>query len=301
MLVIKKILFPADYSKFSESAIPHIARFLDTFDAELHILHVRDRSDKDSSPDKFKRLVQSVTKRIHGLSVRKDKTPVIRSKQMEARAAGPKIIQYAADQAIDLIILTTHGRRGISRFFLGSVAEEVARQAPCSVLTIKEGSGPLVYPEYPKILVPFDFSVYSRTALEYAVNFRQFFNSKIEMLHVLEDPKHSVLWVTGRKSLSDLVPDLENKLCNSMSELARTMGCPDAKIKLRYGHLPSEIEAEVREEHVGMIILPTHGLTGDRHTEMGSLAQMVLHYASCPVFTLRSLGKSLLADQNPEG
>src|SRR5262249_52455930 len=53
-----------------------------------------------------------------------------------------QIVDYAAEHEIDLIVIATHGRTGLSHIFLGSVAEQIVREAPCPVLTIRERENP---------------------------------------------------------------------------------------------------------------------------------------------------------------
>ena len=72
-------------------------------------------------------------------------------------SAGEVILRYTDEHDIDLVVMGTHGRRGPARLFLGSVAEEVVRHAPCPVLTLREEKAPQAIEAVEKILVPVDF------------------------------------------------------------------------------------------------------------------------------------------------
>ena len=82
-------------------------------------------------------------------------------------AAAPVILEYARDEEVDLVVLATHGRRGVRRMLMGSVAEEVVRLAARPVLTVRP-DGAQEHGEPPRrILVPVDFSDHSDRALAY--------------------------------------------------------------------------------------------------------------------------------------
>ena len=79
------------------------------------------------------------------------------------------IVEAAAKRHADLIVMGTHGRRGLSRVLLGSNAERVLRQAPCHVLTVRADAAVPAGLEFRKLLVPVDFSECSRQALDSAL------------------------------------------------------------------------------------------------------------------------------------
>ena len=64
-------------------------------------------------------------------------------------AIGPAIVEYARNEKIDLIVMGTHGRRGLSRLVMGSVADKVVRTAPCPVLTVRHPEREFVLPDVP--------------------------------------------------------------------------------------------------------------------------------------------------------
>jgi nucleotide-binding universal stress UspA family protein len=66
---------------------------------------------------------------------------------LTSNAAAATIVDYAAEAAIDVIVIGTHGRSGVARFFLGSVAERVVRTAPCPVLTVRHPEREFIAPD----------------------------------------------------------------------------------------------------------------------------------------------------------
>ncbi len=91
----------------------------------------------------------------------------------------------------------THGRRGPARLFLGSVAEEVVRHAPCPVLTLREKKTPEAIEAVAKILVPVDFSPYSKEALSFAKELAALYGAGLQVLHTIEEPAYPYFYTPG--------------------------------------------------------------------------------------------------------
>lgn len=122
---VNQILFPTDFSPPSEAA-GRIARAMaQQAGARLHVLHVVPPvTDPSLGAESLARVAASLGE---GLRV---ETALLNGR------AGRNIVDYARDKHIDLIVVGTHGRTGISHAILGSVAETVVRLAPCLVLTV---------------------------------------------------------------------------------------------------------------------------------------------------------------------
>ena len=99
------------------------------------------------------------------------------------------------DERINLIVLGTHGRAGISKVLMGSVAEEIFRQATCPVLTVGPSvcGEPDVAVEMRTILYPTDFSSESLAAAPYAISMAQEHQARLYLLHVTDDPVDRVM------------------------------------------------------------------------------------------------------------
>lgn len=134
------ILFPTDGSPGSDTALDHALDIARRFDATLHVLSIAD-TDRDSATvvrgevvsaleRQSEAAVESVADRARGRGVEVVEE-VTRGDPTET------ILEYAADHDVDLLVMPTHGRRGLDRFLLGSVTEKVVRAADVPVLTIR--------------------------------------------------------------------------------------------------------------------------------------------------------------------
>jgi nucleotide-binding universal stress UspA family protein len=144
MKKIEKILFPIDFAEHFETLLPWVSTFVNSFDATLYALFVtQDLGDFSSfhvphgNLQQFQEEALKAAQRKMSLTA---KEALKAFKKVEARVAqgspAEKIIETAKKEGIDLIIMGTHGRKGLERAIFGSVCDKVVRTAPCPVLTI---------------------------------------------------------------------------------------------------------------------------------------------------------------------
>ncbi len=148
MIEIRSILAPTDFSPHAAGALRYAAGLAERLGATLHLLHVLPDVVVPVGPDPT--LTPSLppeyyteTEEQSRLALLKMLDPAgggIRSSEVAVRWGSPvdAIVAFAADQKIDLVVIATHGRTGLSHVLLGSVAERIVREAPCPVLTIRD-------------------------------------------------------------------------------------------------------------------------------------------------------------------
>lgn len=144
-------------------------------------------------------------------------------------------------------------------------------------------------PEIKKVLVPIDFSDYSKSSLRYAVNFAKQFNAEIYLIYVLEPVIYPPDFSMGQIAIPSVNAEWDERAKNELENLAKTE-IPDGvnvKTILRNGKPFLEIIDAASEENVDLIIIATHGHSGVEHILFGSTAEKVVRKAPCPVLTLR--------------
>ncbi|MDX1545737.1 MAG: universal stress protein [Rhodothermales bacterium] len=293
MLTIKRILVPRDFSACSEYALMQGLDLAQRHGAELHVLYAEVLYADAYAPTPRQASDAALRGRL-GESLG-DAVPVRRAVVRDV-AAAPAIVSYAAEHEIDLIVMGTHGRRGVPRLLLGSTAEEVVRTAPCPVLTVR-GKGGEAMP-FGSILVPVDFSEHARMALRHARVLAATLGARLDLLHVVEDQLHPAFYSFTVHSLYDLRPDIDERAQEELEAFFEATDGPDvdAAFHVRRGHAAREIVAFAGEAHDRLIVMATHGLRGLDHFLMGSVAERVVRRAPCPVLTLKSFGTSLLGE-----
>ena len=140
---IKKILVPADLSESTSISLDFAIDLAERFHSEIYLLHVIElhHSYEISTSRVIEELCAMALKElrfyIDGIPKERIKGTKIHEKVTLFLRAWFAIVNFAEQEGIDLIVMTTHGRKGFSRFILGSVAEKVISESPCPVLAIK--------------------------------------------------------------------------------------------------------------------------------------------------------------------
>ncbi|WP_457652950.1 universal stress protein [Rhodocaloribacter sp.] len=311
MLRINKILAAEDFSECSDAALGFALDLAQRHGAEVHVLYAQVHHGDPFAPPAYparhnERVRQEMEKRVKAqaetlgsvdLGALEVAYAVIRDV-----AAAPAILGYAEEHDVDLIVMGTHGKRGLRRLILGSVAEEVVQLAKCPVLTIgsgQEGKPPTL--PIRSIVAPTDFSQHALVALRYARELADFYHAHLDIVHVVEEAVYPAFYNVTAYSIYDTEPDLEEQAGKHLKKLYQnTIGPPkDVDFHVLTGHAAPAITNFVREHESSMIVMATHGLTGLAHLFIGSVAEKVVRTAPCPVFTVKSLGKSLLEDGEP--
>jgi universal stress protein A len=151
MLTIRRILVPVDFSAPSRAALEHATGLAERMDAELVVLHAWEQPAYLgpegvvlSAPgvvhpglEEVRRAVErEVAQFVKGVPLPAGtQVRVVQGKPHDA------ILAVAAEPGVDLVVMGTHGRSGLARMIVGSVAEAVIRHAPCPVLTLRAPAG----------------------------------------------------------------------------------------------------------------------------------------------------------------
>jgi|SRR5579884_3144854 nucleotide-binding universal stress UspA family protein len=138
MLNIQTILHPTDYSEHSAYAFRIACSLARDYQAKLVLLHVALRSvtieGEAAIAPRSEEYFQAEREKLEGISV---PTEIRVERQVVEGAPAEEILSAAQTMKADLIVMGTHGRTGLSRLLMGSVAEQVLRKAPCPVLTVR--------------------------------------------------------------------------------------------------------------------------------------------------------------------
>jgi nucleotide-binding universal stress UspA family protein len=299
MRKLKKILYPTDFSRCAEQALTHAVHFAEQYGAQLHMLHavILHAYDPNNPEMVFPSLEdEDLRRQLNELAGEKMRAVaaahgaeglVVRHVEDRGISAAAVILDYAERNDMDLIVMGTHGRRGLSHMLLGSVAEEVVRQARCAVVTVRERQEPARWDEVDRILVPVDFSEHSRRAVTYG--------ARLQVLHVFEQQIHPAFYAIGKTSLLQVDPDLASRARLEMSRLVAEAAGPEVEVDVHVaeGKAAREIVRFAEEQASDFVVIATHGLTGLEHFLLGSVAEKVVRHCPCPVFTVKAFGKEL--------
>ena len=139
------------------------------------------------------------------------------------------------------------------------------------------------------ILVPIDFSDYSKNALKYAVDFAHHFKADIHIVYIIEPAVYPADFSMGQIAYPTIDEDISERAKKELNELAKEIVGESLKwiIIIKTGKPFYEINSTASETDADLIIIATHGHTGMEHLLFGSTAEKVVRKAPCPVLTLR--------------
>ena len=191
------------------------------------------------------------------------------------------LLDFAREHEVDLIVVSTHGRSGVGKLLMGSVAENIFRHSPVPVLTI----GPHVQrsghpPAIKNILLPVDFSRGSERAVHYACALARERSATITALHVLEPGV-----------LKSTTPDRAHVTDEIKTWLTKLVDCESSgthySLRVESGRVQTAILHAARETAADLVIMGVRPWNGILDRLMWPHAYEVVRESSCPVITVR--------------
>lgn len=289
---IRHILVATDFSEASEAALIAARRYARAFEARVTVANVFDPmplSPAVSYPTQiwtganFGAQIEQETRKLLDEARTKWFVDVdVEALPIRHTSASTALCDAADDREADLIIVGTHGRTGMTRLLLGSVAEQVVRHAHVPVLAMRKTEG---LEEQPKrILVTTDFSPSSEPALDDAAAIARRFGAHVTLAHVYEAVSGIAAGIPAYRSFDEVDPELQSAL----QTLARQRLGEGAGIDLSVGVSPADVLLErIEEGHYDLVVIATHGRTGLSRLLIGSVAERITRHAPCAVWTSR--------------
>lgn len=195
---------------------------------------------------------------------------------------------YAAQHAVDLVVMTTHGRSGVSQLWFGSVADQLVRALPMPILLLHPTSdipADQAPPALHHILIPLDGSELSEDCIEHALALGAMMEARYTLLHVVELPptgysefSTSALSEHARAAASHAATSYLDQVAGRLCERA-----PDMHIAVTTGRPSKLIPAYAKEHDVDLIAMSTHGRSGFARWYFGSVTTSVLRTNTTPL------------------
>jgi nucleotide-binding universal stress UspA family protein len=284
---LKHVLFATDYSDASIAALPVAAAIVRRFDARLTLAHFWMPPPLSLTAPESAAYVADAGEQVaaHGMARLRCSYELLglEPKSVVAQSDPAEgVLALAAAQVPDLIVMGTHGRTGLKRFLLGSVAECIFRQARCPVLTVgPHADGRFQHPVAVKhILVPTDLSPESAEAVPYVALLAAEFDAHVSVLHVL--PRET----GGNPAANELVEPIRRRMKQMFSSCLGPR-C-DPQFLVRFGPEADSIVAAAQACDADLIVMalrPGYGIGSGLRT---TTAYNVVVKADCPVLTVKA-------------
>lgn len=193
------------------------------------------------------------------------------------------VVDRARETECDLIVMGTHGRSGIGKLLMGSVAEQVVQHAPCHVMTVgKDAAVAEGEAGFERILVPVDFAEYSEKAVAIADGLLSEGGQMI-LQHVVASPIHPSFYAGGVTRMFDVDPGLPVRVGEKIADSYG--GAHD--IVVTEGDPAHEILSTTASKGAQLIVMGTRGLSGLDHVLLGSVTERVIRKAGVPVLAVK--------------
>jgi nucleotide-binding universal stress UspA family protein len=280
---LKNILFPTDFSHESEAALPFALALARIYGSTLHVAHVLPAeplqqvvSDRVPEWDDFPR------EEAHRQLARFTSVPSIGDVPCKSLLGTGDLVDVIPamirEYAVDLVVVGTHGRRGMSKMVMGSGAEKIYRSSPCPVLTV----GPRVKPGEWKlrtILCPVDIAGDPEPALLYALSLAE--ENRAEFIVLQAVPmvpwqRRAAVEAETCQHLKTLLPDAADDWCTR-------------QLLVRWEHPAEAIVRAAADREADLVVM---GVRKARAAGLSShlpwpVASEVVSRATCPVLTVR--------------
>jgi nucleotide-binding universal stress UspA family protein len=300
------ILVPLDGSQLAECVLPHVVSIAHSFDAEITLLRMLEKKQAGTSAQLFDLLNWQINKTKAVLYLEKTKVRFQES-NIQARIAAMEglvaegIAEYAQNQEMKLIILSSHGRNGLTQWGISSITQKIILSAQTSLLIIRAHhygvrSGELSEtPVYRRILVPLDGSQRAENVLPIVTQLAQFHKSQIHLVQVIQTPEMARQMPPAPEDI-----DLSNRVVTrNRDEGERYLEELKSRSYLEgiavQSHLITSDNAAValhqlgEQEQFDMVALSAHGYSGNHQWPYGNMVINFIMYGKAPLLIVQDL------------
>ncbi len=291
----KCILTATDFSEYSKVALDICLGVSRCMKTKLYVLHTIEKFPHDyrhllsraAHADMKQKLEEKAMRRIKAMIPVEllecgDVIPIVKFGKPFL-----EIIQVAKEKKVDLLAIGTHGRAGMDRIILGSVAERIVRKARCPVMVVRGRK----YVGFKRIIVPIDLSDCSRIALEYAVATARAHSSKLTILHVYEGSyvEPYIKAANSEEEADGIIKEIELVNETKYDEFLKTVDLSGVEYEklLKKGIPETDIVETAMEQQANLIVMGTHGRSGIKHILIGSTAEEVVRTVHCDIIIVK--------------
>jgi len=292
-MIFRRILVPLDGSAMAERALVPAMALAEAISARVIIIRVAVPLTLNLDPKFYKLFIrqrQNEAKRyLRSVQSRFASSSADLETQVIVGRGARSIINFAQEQDIDLIIISSHGLSGSNRWIFGSVVDKVLHNAPCSIVLI-HSEVQLEPFAFKRILLPLDGSAIAEQALEPALTLAEATMAELFLLRVTSVPQVSVQPVPGWPGF-DAIRDAAEREANAYLQSVRAR-VADSSVPILLNVISGTIAEDIIDivecKEVDLIVMSSHGCSGIERWAFGSVAEKVLRGAKCATLVIRS-------------
>ena len=300
--MINHILVPLDGSTLAECVLPHVIAIAPVTNARVTLLHVLQHPHNGSpavDPVEWHLQKQKSEKYLEQIVNRLNSSGVlgVESVILEGTPAN-SVIDFAQNNNVDLIALSTHGNSGLSGWNVSSVVQKILLRSYKSILLVRaylSSSASTTKIRYKRLFVGMDCSPRSEFVLPFAISLAQFHKSQIILECAVEKPQ-----AINRFPLSDEDTEFVNKFVERnaqaashyFQQLVTQFSTKDLKLKTHVSvgdNAIALLHDMAEESNADMMLLAAHGHSGDRRWPYGSVTTSFIAYGNTSLMIMQDL------------
>jgi nucleotide-binding universal stress UspA family protein len=287
------ILVPTDGSVHAARAARQAEYVAGLFDADVHLLSVVD-VDAEAGPFSAGGVGEDFVEELREgarESIRETNSHLGVDAETAVRTGRPSqaILEYVDEAGVDVIAMGTHGRTGVRRTVMGSVAERVLSHADVPVLTtrVPEEGAVDEETEYEEILVPTDATETVDPAVEHALAVAERTDARIHVVHVVHVGTTVGAGLSTPAAVLSALESAGEDATEQVADRAREAGL-SAVTEVREGTPAKSIVSYAEEADVDLLAMATAGRTGLSRFLLGSTTEQVIRHADRPVLAVNA-------------
>lgn len=299
--MFEHILLPLDGSSLAERVLPHAVALSAAFNSQLTLLRVIHKDTEEGQSNiinpmawqmrksEAEAYLKSVQNRLADVDIDSD-VKIIEGSPPE------QICNFAQNEEVDLIILSSHGSSGVSAWNINSTVQKVLLRAYMPVMIIRayeEDYGSLIGLKYERVFLPLDGSKRAECILPLAKSISKEQNSKVFISHIVEEPN-----LPRQTPLSDEITSVIDQLREINFEEAKNY-LDQVKDQFNPENIETIIESSkkpsiamhniIDREQIDLVMLSAHGHSGESRWPYGKIALSFIVYGTTPLIILQDL------------
>jgi len=295
------ILVPLDGSQLADCVLPHVVAIARPFDAEITLLRILEKRYAGTSAQMFDLLNWQINKTKSALYLDKIQTRLetsnirVQTEVLEGLIA-EGITEYAQSRGMKLIVLSSHGRHGLTQWGISSVTQKTILSAQTSLLIVRAHAGELTEaPVYRNILVPLDGSQRAENVLPIITQLANFHKSKIHLVQVIQTPEMARQMPPVREDieLSSRIVERNREEAERYLEQLKSRSYLEG-ITVQTHLIASDNAAValhqlVEQEQIDLVALSAHGYSGNHQWPYGSMVNNFILYGKVSLLIVQDL------------
>jgi nucleotide-binding universal stress UspA family protein len=308
--MLEHILLPLDGSALAERVLPHAVALTKAFGSKLTLLRVVYQDEEQNThgmvnPMDWQMRKTEAESYLKSVQKRLDEIEIDTEAEIIEGKPAHQIIDYAKQNAVSLIIMSSHGSSGVSEWNINSTVQKVLLRALVPVMIIRAYQDPhegLTGLTYNKLLLPLDGSKRAECILPLAESISNVQSSKIVLTHIIEEPclPCQTPLSEDEKSVIERLNEINLKESQKyLDQIKEHLNIENVETIINSSQKPTlALHDIIDREQIDLVLLSAHGYSGDNRWPYGKVALNFIAFGTTPLIILQDLsrdeiGKSL--------